>query len=122
MLLSPLTRKRVIPASSCAAEGATIERAIEFAHFCIGSIRETGRPPEAPLRWEHVQYPAARFAGDIGDLLGRAPCGTTAVHLQLRMTVGAMPDHDVLFEVSAARVEGAAVGIVGSGANVVTPG
>jgi hypothetical protein len=121
MLLSPLTRKRVVPASVCTSEEVTIERAIEFAHCCIGSIRETGRPSHAPLRWEHVQYPQPRFDGDIGDLLGRAS-GAIEVHLQLCMVVGAMPDHDLLFELRAAYVEGAAHGVVGEGASVVTPG
>lgn len=122
MLLSPLTRKRVIPASACTDEGAAIERAIEFAHFCIGSIRETGRPPGTELRWEHVQYPVARFGGDIGDVFGRNGVGTIEIHLRLRMLVGSTVDQDVLLEVSAERVLGAELGVIGPDAGIVTPG
>ena len=122
MLPSPLTRKRVIPAAACADDTAALERAVEFAYFCIGSIRETGRPPDAPLRWQHVQYPEPRYPGDIGDLLGRGDAGVMVVHLQLRLRIGPMPDHDVLIEVSAAPIDAASHGVVHPSATLVSQG
>jgi hypothetical protein len=102
MLVAPLSRKRVVPASIVANEALAIERAIEFAHYCIASIRETGLVTGGEsLRWEHVQYDEPRFAGDIGDLFARDASGAAPVTLHLQMFVSALPDGDVLFVVGA---------------------
>jgi hypothetical protein len=121
MLLSPLTRKRVIPAALCSDEGATLERAVEFAFFFIGTVRETGRPLEARLLWQHLQYPDPRYPGDIGDLIGRNPVeGTPVLHLQLRLRIGVLPDQDVLIEVAAAPIDAAWHGVVPPNATMVS--
>jgi hypothetical protein len=101
VLAAPLSRKRVVPASVITNEALAIERAIEFAHYCIASIRETGLVSGAPIRWEHVQYDVPRFAGDIGDLFARDESGATPLTLHLQMFVSALPDGDVLFVVGA---------------------
>jgi hypothetical protein len=121
MLLSPLTRKRVLPAALCSDEGAMLERAVEFAFFFIGTVRETGRPTDARLLWQHLQYPDPRYPGDIGDLIGRHPVeGSTVLHLQLRLRIGVLPDQDVLIEVAAAPIESAWHGVIPPNATLVS--